>query len=125
MVTHVLSIEPHATLRAAIQRMRDEGVRCLLVEPPRPGLGLGILTVKDAVTAWDWDAGDAIADELRVDEVATRPVVAAQATLEVPECVRLMRMTGVRRLPILRGEELVGMLSYTDVFRYLADHVGV
>ncbi|MFM1872935.1 MAG: hypothetical protein RL398_2357, partial [Planctomycetota bacterium] len=37
-------------------------------------------------------------------------------------CLNLMRMAGVRRMPVLDGTKVVGVLSMSDVFaRLLAD----
>lgn len=122
MIEDVATIDANATLRDATRQMRDRNLRCLVVPPGRPGQGLGILTTKDVITAFDEDDPNSMI-ETRVEDLMTRPAVSAQATLCVPDCVNLMRMTGVRRLPVMEGDQVVGMLSYTDIFRFVAEGV--
>jgi len=38
----------------------------------------------------------------------------------IADCLRLMRMSGVRSAPVLDGTQLVGLLSFTDVLRAVA-----
>ena len=35
----------------------------------------------------------------------------------IDDCLRLMRMSGVRSVPVVRGLTPVGILSFTDVLR--------
>jgi len=35
----------------------------------------------------------------------------------------MMRMFGVRRLPVVDGGDLLGVLSNTDVFKYLVKNI--
>jgi CBS domain-containing protein len=35
----------------------------------------------------------------------------------------MMRMVGIRRMPVVDGTELVGILSNTDIFTKLADEI--
>lgn len=58
-----------------------------------------------------------------VSDVMTRPAVCVQPTLGIPDCINLMRMTGVRRVPVLQCQELIGLLSYSDVFNHLASDI--
>jgi isocitrate dehydrogenase len=122
MIEDVATIDARATLRDATRMMRDRKLRCLVVPPALPGQGLGILTTKDVITAIDHQDPNALIETL-VEDLMTRPAVCAQATLCIPDCVSLMRMTGVRRMPVLEGDRMIGMLSYSDVFRVLAEGV--
>jgi len=54
---------------------------------------------------------------LEIGEIMTRGVVTAAPELEVSEAARLMRGDQVRRLPVVEGGKLVGMLSIADMAR--------
>ncbi len=119
MNAEVAIINASATLLAATKEMHARRLRCLIVSPSRPGEGLGIITTKDIISVLDDEEPTVLRDTL-VSEAMTRPAVSAQATMCIPDCISLMRMTGVRRLPVLSGDELVGLLSYSDVFNHVA-----
>lgn len=49
----------------------------------------------------------------------SKPVVTLAPGLGVRYCARLMKNLGIRRAPVLEGDELVGVVSHTDIFRAL------
>ena len=55
----------------------------------------------------------------------TSPALSVQSGFPICDCLRLMRMSGVRSVPVLRGTELVGLLSFTDVLRAVANPLGL
>ena len=75
----------------------------------------GILSSKDIVNLIG--AHDIhILDQLHVDDAATRPAICVPKTTNLHDCINLMRMSGVRRVPVIDGTEVVGILSLSDVF---------
>jgi CBS domain-containing protein len=50
----------------------------------------------------------------------TTPAVSVQKDFLISDCIRLMRMSGVRSVPVLDGVRAVGLLSFTDVVRAAA-----
>ncbi|MCB9876254.1 MAG: CBS domain-containing protein [Planctomycetes bacterium] len=105
-------------LRAAADRMAEHRIRALLVRG-RTDVDLpGILTSKDVVNLIG--AHDvAVLDQLHVDDACTRPAICVPDTTNLLDCINLMRHAGVRRVPVLRGTEVVGVLSFSDVFTRL------
>jgi CBS domain-containing protein len=47
----------------------------------------------------------------------TRPAICVPAQTNLRDCINLMRMSSVRRLPVLDGTSVIGVLSSTDIFR--------
>ncbi|MEZ4331471.1 MAG: CBS domain-containing protein [Myxococcota bacterium] len=119
MTKKVVMAEPHETLRVAIARMSEHRIHGLLVRPESPARGLSILTGKDCIRVI-CDAGEAALDDLCVEDAMTRPAVTVPAELCITDCLRLMRMAGVRTAPVLDRGALVGILSFTDVLNRLA-----
>ncbi|MBM3973306.1 MAG: CBS domain-containing protein [Planctomycetes bacterium] len=76
----------------------------------------GIVTSKDIVNLLGTHDA-ALLDELRVGDVMTRPAICVPAQTNLRDCINLMRMSRVRRLPVLDGAEVIGVLSSTDAFR--------
>jgi CBS domain-containing protein len=96
--------------------MQKHQVHCLLIKPEQPHGAVGIITGKDVVQVL-CESEPALLDQLRVEDVMSRPAISVQAEFLVGDAIKLMRMSGVRSVPVLRGVELVGLLSYTDVLR--------
>ena len=105
-------------LRAAADRMVEHHLRALLVRG-RTEVDLpGILTSKDVVNLIGAH-GLTVLDQLHVDDACTRPAICVPETTNLLDCINLMRHAGVRRVPVLRGSEVVGVLSFSDVFKRL------
>lgn len=109
---------PHENLRAAGQRMAENGIRALLVPGPDASALPGIVTSKDIVNLL-CSQEVAVLDQLQVRDVMTRPAVCVPRQTNLQDCLNLMRMTGVRRLPVLDGTSVVGVLSTSDVFKHM------
>jgi CBS domain-containing protein len=115
MTAPPLMIEPNETLRVAAGRMLEHGIHCLLV-PGKVGHSVGIITSKDIVLVL-CDGEPSLLDQLRVADAMTTPTISVQRDFLIGDCIRLMRMSGVRSVPVLDGASPVGILSFTDVLR--------
>ena len=116
MTAQVVTIEAHATLRVAAQKLVTNHIHCLLVPAHETGGSTGIVTTKDIVQVLS-DGAPSLLDRLMVRDVMTTPCVSVQKDFSVHDCIKLMRISGVRSAPVLDGVELVGLLSFTDVIK--------
>ncbi|MET1128374.1 MAG: CBS domain-containing protein [Thermoproteota archaeon] len=57
-----------------------------------------------------------------VSEVMTRNVIHTTASATLGEAAKTMVRVGVRRLPVLDGDRVVGMLTAKDVVRFVGKH---
>lgn len=103
------------SVRSAAEHMLQRGVRALLVPGDTPDDLPGILTGKDVVNLLG-SHDPTVLDHTLVGDVMTRPAICVSARVNLLDCINLMRMHGVRRVPVLRGLEVVGVLSTSDVF---------
>jgi signal-transduction protein with cAMP-binding, CBS, and nucleotidyltransferase domain len=113
MQVELATILDDATVSEAVQQMRLEGVRSLLVEPHNDQDAYGIITHSDIVSkvlAQDRDP-----EKTRVYEVMAKPVISISPWLEVRYIARMFQTTGVSHLPVLDGHEIAGMVSMTDL----------
>ena len=120
MVRQVVTIDAHATLREAARLMHARRIHCVLVPAATPDGPVGVITIKDIVQVL-CEADVSVLDQLRVSDAVTTPAVSVQHKLAVVDCIRLMRLTGVRSAPVLDGMSLVGLISFTDVLRAVAE----
>lgn len=115
MTAKPVTIDVNAPLRAAARLMLDRSIHCLLVLG-EPGRLPGIIASKDIVLVL-CDGEPELLDQLKVADAMTTPAICVQHDFQVRDCIRLMRMSGVRSVPVLKGLEPVGILSFTDVLR--------
>jgi len=121
MTRDVKFIDADATVADAIKKMQEDGVSSLIVERTKAHDitqllakdSYGIVTRKDIVTKILTEG--MYAASAKVSEIMTKPLITASPGLSLTDCAKLMRMTGVRRLPIFDGKRIVGILSNTDI----------
>jgi CBS domain-containing protein len=101
--------------------MRDFNVSSLVVEPEDDGDAFGIITRKDLVEAIVMDPAGGIS--LAVDDAMTKPALTVGTGMSISNCHQMMRMVGVRRLPVVDGTKLVGILSNADIFTKLVEDI--
>ncbi|MEU4849128.1 CBS domain-containing protein [Streptomyces gilvosporeus] len=123
MSAPAVAVPARTHLREAARRMDAYDVGCVLVTDG--GELCGIVTDRDLavrVLTRGLDAGT------RVDEVMTRPVTTVAATDDIHVAYRAFRRSGVRRLPVLDGRRVVGVLAVDDllmdVFLRIGDLLG-
>ena len=118
MTAAPLTVKPDVSLRDALRSMHEGGVSCLVVDCGS-GRGWGMVTHKDVMSLLGGDEVEVVINGTRVADVMTSPAVTVPPDWRVDTALDLMRMLGVRRAPVVGAAagELVGILSYTDVFR--------
>jgi CBS domain-containing protein len=110
MTETVVTAPPDRSVREIAEMMRERNVgSVVLIDEQRP---VGFLTDRDltvSVLADGRDLGDHAADH------ASSPVITAHAEMQVEEAAELMVRHGVRRLVIVDGERLTGILTLDDI----------
>lgn len=111
MTKDPLAIRIDATIQEAAAGMRESDVGALPVVSDESTL-VGIVTDRDLALralAEGLDAGT------QVREVMTPGCVTVEPSDELEDALSLMRGEQIRRLPVVQGERLVGMLAQADV----------
>ena len=60
---------------------------------------------------------------IRVSEVMSQPVITVSPDAPVKEAARLMMAKKIGCLPVVEGGNFIGLVTETDVLRYVADMV--
>jgi CBS domain-containing protein len=111
MTSTVRTAHPSQSLAEAAEMMKGDDVGSVPVVDG--GRLIGILTDRDIVTRAVAERRDPQA--VTVDEIASREMITVQPDQDLDEALRLMAAHQVRRLPVVDGGQLVGMLSQADV----------
>jgi CBS domain-containing protein len=110
MTEDVVTSAPDRTVREIAELMRERNVgSVVLVREHRP---VGFVTDRDlalSVIADGRDFGDHAADH------ASSPVITAEPAMEVQEAAELMVRHGVRRLVVVEGDRLTGIVTLDDL----------
>lgn len=109
------------TLVTAAQRMRDLGVGAMPICGDDDKLA-GVITDRDIVVNCIADGGDP--STVTVDSLADGKPVTIGADDDLEEALRTMTDHDVRRLPVIDGHRLVGMLSQADIAKSDPDLAG-
>jgi len=105
------TIRPDMNAADAAGMMRSEDIGML---PVMDGGNLvGLVTDRDLVVRVMAERKDP--EEVRVGDVVTSQPVTVSPDTRLSEARQLMERHKVRRLPVMKGEELVGILSLGDV----------
>ena len=110
-----VAVTPDTTIKAAAGLMEHAGVGALaVVDDDRL---VGIVTDRDLVRRAV--ARGAPLDG-RIDSVMTTPVVTIDAGADLHSVFEVLRTNAVRRIPVVRGTEFVGMITADDLIIELA-----
>ena len=105
-----IGVDYHQSVGEAARAMRDWGVGAILVVSN--GSLYGLVTDRDLVVR-------AVAEERGADEpvgpLSSGNLIGVDADADVHEAMRLMRQHSVRRLPVLEGGQVAGIVSLGDL----------
>ena len=112
MTKNVVKIRGSATVAEAVQLMKENGLRALIVDRRHDQDAYGMVTETDIVykvAAFGTDP-----KRMRVYEIMTKPCIVVNPDLGVVYVARLFANTRIRRAPVIKGE-LLGVISITDI----------
>lgn len=115
----LVTVSPAASTVEAAWKMKEENVGCLLVV--EDGALKGVLTDRDIVLSVVADGKDPL--DIRVRDVMQTKIVSCAPETDVLEATRLMAESRVRRLPILAGGTVQGVVSITDLTRVVEEEI--
>lgn len=113
MMTTPLSIDAAASIRRAAEAMRDNDIGDVLVVAE--GALRGIVTDRDLVVRALADGRSA--DATPVGHVCSPELATVAVDADIDEATAVMRRHAVRRLPVVDGNEVVGIVSLGDLVR--------
>jgi CBS domain-containing protein len=111
MTAQVVTAAPDRTVREIAELMRERNVGSVVIVDGG-GEAVGFVTDRDlalSVIADGRDFGDHVADH------ASSPVISAEPSMDVEEGAELMVRHGIRRLVIVDGGRLSGIVTLDDL----------
>jgi len=114
--SNLWTVSPDSTVYDAIKLMSDKNIGALVVMTADKRL-VGMFTERDysrKIALQGKTSKETLVSEIMVSNVIT---VTGEDTVE--ECMRLMTDKRVRHLPVLKGAELVGIVSIGDLVNWI------
>ena len=118
MAFRVVKVSPEDPVRVAIARMLEENVGSVAVcDGERLA---GIFTERDVLRLAGEGPGFL---EVTVGDVMTRQLVTLSPSDEILDAARVMSEHRIRHLPVLEGENLLGVVGIREVVRALVERL--
>ena len=118
MTTNVVAIDETETIQTAAARMNQQDVGSLVVQKNR--LPVGIVTETDFTRK-------AVQNNLPattpVKEVMTSPIYYSGPDADMIEIANMMSQNNIKKLPVLSGDQLLGVVTQTDIINHIFDSV--
>jgi len=113
MVKDVITVERDISVYEAVKLMNKNRIGCLVAV--NDDHVVGIITERDMLERVLEDCRDP--KETLVSEIMTRQVIVGKPDMRLVEATELLFQKRVKKLPIVEGNRLVGLVTLTDIAR--------
>jgi len=117
MSNSVVSVDSSVTATNAAKMMEDTGVGSVVVL--ENNLPVGIITDRDfaiKITAHSYPI------DTPVKRIMSSPLISIDPNSDLWIASDLMSTRNVRKLPVIEDDKVVGILTSSDLVKYIADH---
>lgn len=129
MSTQLVTVPPNLSLTEAIALMKQEKIRHLVVVEKNKLVGLvtrndlenALPSKATSLSIWELNY---LIEKILVKNVMIKDVITASEEMPVEEAARLMVDNKISCLPVLRGKEVVGIITETDLFHIFLEVLG-
>ena len=111
MQPNPVTLPDTASVSEAARLMRDKGIGDVIVE--KDGRLCGIVTDRDIVVRALAEGKDP--RQTKLDEICSHELATLRPDSTTDEAVTIVRQKAVRRLPIVDGDKVVGVVSIGDL----------
>ena len=126
----VITVRAEMPIQDALKLMHTEHIRRVPVVDARGRL-VGLVSEMDLLKASPSEATSLsiwevhyLLSKITVERVMTREVVTVTEQTPIEEAARIMADNEIGGLPVMRGRELVGIVTETDLFRIFLELLG-
>ncbi len=111
MTESVVTAPPQTSVRAVAEIMRERNVGAVLLTGPDGGL-VGFITDRDVAVSVVAEGHDG---SVAASGHASAPVITGTPEMPLEEAAETMARFGIRRLPVLEGDRLAGIVTLDDI----------
>lgn len=115
MNKNVVTIDDKQNVYEAAKLMADKDIGTLIVIDN--GKPIGIITERDLVKRIC--AKDLKASDIMIKDIMSKPLITIQPNAPIELAATLMAESKIRRLPVVKDDELVGIITTADIIKDL------
>ena len=113
MIREVVTIDADATVKEAVKLMNKQEIGCLIAVKHKKLLG--ILTERDLLKKVLEHAKDP--EKTKVRDIMSKQLVTGTPYMNIADAARLMIKENIKKLPVVVNDQLVGLITLTDIAR--------
>ena len=113
MIKNVVTLQQDVSAYDAVKLMNENRIGCLVVL--QYGQVVGIITERDMLERVLEKCKNP--KETNITEIMTKRVIVGKPDMQLAEAAKLMFEKKVKKLPIVEGNRLVGLVTLTDLAR--------
>ena len=125
----VMSVAPDLPIMEALNMMKSKRIRRFPVV--KDGKLVGIVAERDLLNASTaptttlsvWELNYQLS-RIKVSDVMSKKVITVSENASIEAAARIMADKKVGGLPVMRGDELIGIITETDLFKVLLELMG-
>jgi CBS domain-containing protein len=114
MVDEVITIDADSTVYKAVRLMNKHEIGCVVVV--LKGKPVGIITERDMLKRVLAKSVDP--EKINVSDIMSAPLIIGKPKMEIENAVKLMFKTKIKKLPVVHGGKLIGLVTLTDITRF-------
>ncbi|MBZ4688152.1 MAG: acetoin utilization protein AcuB [Clostridia bacterium] len=126
MVTKVVTVKPETKLKTALEITRKNNIRHLPVVNKNKKL-VGIVSDRDLRSASPspvYPGNESVLEEVTMKDIMQESLITVHPMDFIEEAARLLYEHKIGCLPVVRDNELVGIVTETDILRTLVELLG-
>ena len=118
MTKNVVCVRVDTSIRESIELCVQKGISGLVVVDHHDDI-IGVVSEKDMLVAYDFlhEVKDPIKD------FVSRDIISVSEDTSVDEINKTLLQRNIKRVPVLRGKKVVGIVSRRDVLRYILEKI--
>jgi len=113
MKTHFDMVDGTATVEEALDQMAHVETKSLIVNKRHEHDEYGMVMISDI--ARQVLACDRPTSRVNIYEIMSKPVITVDPDMDIRYCARLFTRFELSRAPVLEADEVVGIISFTDM----------
>ena len=113
MIEKVISVRVDASIKEAVKIMNQYEIGCLIVA--EKGEAVGIITERDVLKRVVSQSKDP--ELTKVSEIMSKPLIVGGPDMYVEDAAKLMFKRNIKKLPIRKDGQLVGLITLSDIAR--------
>lgn len=113
MTEGVIAVEKDKSVVEASKKLREEGIRGLVVVDN--GEAVGVIVCRDIV--YEVVSTQRDASDTSVEDIMSTDLIVAEEDEYLDDVAMAMAKNNISRVPVVRGDMLVGILTQSDILR--------